>query len=71
MLYCQFRFAGLLLLVLLGSPSAGAQSTPTGQVTTAAGSPVPYASIGVKGRPFGTVADARGQFALAAVASAA
>ncbi|WP_190242639.1 alpha/beta fold hydrolase [Hymenobacter lapidiphilus] len=54
-----------LLLLLLCGPFAFAQTTRLhGQVLDAAtGLPVPFASVGVAGRPFGTVADSAGRFA--------
>ena len=52
-----------------------AQAQPTGgtmRVTDAAsGQPVPFASVGVRHRPLGTVADAAGAFPLSQVGAAA
>ncbi|TGE28725.1 carboxypeptidase-like regulatory domain-containing protein [Hymenobacter metallicola] len=65
-----FRYL-LLLLLLSYCYHAPAQTSTTGQVSTAAGAPVPYASVGVQGKAVGTVADAGGAFALATLGSAA
>ncbi|NVO86145.1 alpha/beta fold hydrolase [Hymenobacter terrestris] len=59
------RFWFLLLLLLPYAPLSFAQTTRLhGRVLDAAtGRPVPFASVGVAGRPFGTVADSAGRFA--------
>ncbi|MCB2376890.1 carboxypeptidase-like regulatory domain-containing protein [Hymenobacter sp. BT635] len=59
-----------LLLALFISCGARAQSAATGKVLTAAGTPVPFASVGIKGQPLGTVADNQGLFPLASLARA-
>lgn len=52
-----------------------AQAQPTGATTrvtdAASGQPVPFASVGVRHRPLGTVADAAGAFPLSQVGAAA
>ncbi|UOQ51529.1 carboxypeptidase-like regulatory domain-containing protein [Hymenobacter cellulosivorans] len=59
------RFRLLLSLgPLLSSLSGLAQTESLGQVASRSGSPVPYASVGVKGKAVGTVADEQGQFRL-------
>lgn len=53
--------AALLLLPLLAATRP--QQAPTLSVkATTTGAPVPYASVGVQGKPIGTVADAQGRF---------
>jgi uncharacterized membrane protein YqaE (UPF0057 family) len=61
----------LLILCNLSSvPTAWAQ-TVLGSISRAdSGAPVPYASVGVKGKPLGTVANDAGQFRLEALAQA-
>ncbi|MGY2134819.1 carboxypeptidase-like regulatory domain-containing protein [Hymenobacter sp. HD11105] len=66
-----FRLAASLLLVLLATSIAAAQSATPGRVTTSAGEPLPYASVGVLGKPIGTVANEEGTFSLAPLATAA
>ncbi len=63
----------LALLLLLTTFSASAQTTRLrGRVLDAATHrAVPFASVGVPGRPFGTVADSAGQFGFALPDSAA
>ena len=70
MLYLQRRLACLLVSSLFIASPARAQSTPTGKITTPAGTPVAYASAGIKGKPLGTIADADGTFSLSAFAPA-
>jgi hypothetical protein len=43
-----------------------AQTTISGVVTDGSAQPIPYASVGIKGLPFGTVCDAHGLFQLRA-----
>ncbi|WP_167855170.1 carboxypeptidase-like regulatory domain-containing protein [Hymenobacter wooponensis] len=51
--------------------SAAWAQTPQGTITRAdSGAPVPYASVGVKGKPLGTVANETGQFPLQPLAQA-
>lgn len=52
--------------------TARAQSAPANLqvIDASSGHPVPYASVGVQGRPLGTVADAAGTFPLAQVGAA-
>jgi hypothetical protein len=69
LLSCPAFVAGLLLSVL--SLPVRAQNVAPGRVTTTAGEPVPYASVGVVGKPIGTIADAGGTFSLSPLASAA
>ena len=68
----MYRFF-LLLLALLGTaPLARAQASfPTIRVVDGRTSqPVPYASVGVRGKALGTVADAQGSFPLSQVGAA-
>ncbi|MGI4741139.1 MAG: carboxypeptidase-like regulatory domain-containing protein [Janthinobacterium lividum] len=71
----SFCFAHYVLagsLSAIGLLSTAAQPTlPTVQVVDSqSGRPIPYASVGVAGRPLGTVADAKGSFLLAQVGAA-
>lgn len=61
--------AGFLLA--LSTLPAHAQSSAPHRVTTAMGMPVPYASVGVLGKPIGTVADDGGSFSLVPFTTAA
>jgi hypothetical protein len=77
----SFHHVFLLMLLAYLSTAAGLllpavafclQQAPTTVVHDAStGTAVPYASIGVQGKPIGTVADAQGHFALAQLAAAA
>lgn len=67
-------FACLLGLTTVVSPVAaqsGAAPLLTGTITDEAGSPLPYATVGVVGKPIGTVADANGAFRLSLPATVA
>jgi len=68
-----FRYALAGSLSVGGPLAAGAQAiSPIIQVVdTESGQPIPYASVGVVGRPLGTVADAQGGLLLARVGAAA
>ncbi|NML64633.1 carboxypeptidase-like regulatory domain-containing protein [Hymenobacter sp. RP-2-7] len=71
----NFRFSHFLLVGGLSIGGAVAQQeqpgTPTLRVLShQSGQPIPYASVGVVGRPLGTVADAQGSFMLARVGAA-
>ncbi|GAA3941936.1 hypothetical protein GCM10022406_27250 [Hymenobacter algoricola] len=61
----------LAFVLLLSMLSARAQPAATGTVITATGVPVPFASVGVRGKPVGTVADGQGVFLLSTLAQAA
>jgi len=71
MLYLRPWLACLFVFLLFIFSPARAQPTPTGRITTSAGTPIAYASAGVKGKPLGTIADADGTFSLSAFAPAA
>ena len=61
------RGAALALagLALLAAPALAQTARPlAGQLTDAAGQPLPYATVGVVGQGVGTVADAEGRFRL-------
>jgi hypothetical protein len=68
--FSRYVFTGSLSAA--GLLSIAAQPTPptVHVVDTQSGRPVPYASVGVLGRPLGTVADAKGSFLLARVSAA-
>lgn len=72
----NIRFGSLLLAGSLGIGAAMAQQEQPNQPTVRvvdgqSKQPVPYASVGVVGRPLGTVADVKGSFLLARVGAAA
>src|SRR6185369_9622249 len=54
----------LIVLLLLASASAMAQSTVTGRVTAGDGSPVPGASVLVKSTTTGTTTDTDGRYTI-------
>jgi hypothetical protein len=55
-------WSAALFLFAQEAPHQGKQSPLVTDAIT--GRPVPYASLGIKGKPIGTVADANGRFAL-------
>src|SRR6516164_5795560 len=63
-----FLVIGSILLLLIGAAHAQ-QKDVTGTVTDATGTPVPNASIRIKGTKTGTSADANGQFHIKAAAN--
>jgi hypothetical protein len=67
-LICASRLCFLSLAIPVG---AAAQHPDQGLISTASGTPVAYASVGVLGKPIGTVANAQGAFSLAPFTAAA
>lgn len=61
----------LVLTTQAQAPPAQAPPAPVRVVDARSGQPILYASVGVRGRPLGTVADAAGAFPLAQIRSAA
>ena len=66
----RFLLLGLALLGYTPLAQAQADRSVVRVVDGRTGQPVPYASIGVRGKPLGTVADAHGSFPLSQVGAA-